>query len=358
MKFGVDLSEYQKNINMSKVKDEGVEFVMLRASWTGYGKNRSKNTDDAFENLYNKCKSLGIPVGAYHYSCADSYEEGRKEAEYMYENCLKGKVFEYPIALDVENDTWQGNCSRDRLTDAFFGFFDYLNEKHFYVTLYATSSWFESKFNLKRLENIDKWVADWGNNPPELHNMGLWQFGGETNLIRSNKIASMTIDQNYSFRDYPSIMKKDGFNGFGKTTVIPTAKPKKFSNLKKGSEGSAVKQLQKNLNYVMGRSLDEDGIFGSKTEEALIVFQSKNGLDADGIYGSKSDTKMKECASNEYTVKVAVDVLNVRKGAGTDYPVVTTVRRGDVFKVNATSGDWGRLANDKGYICLDYVVKV
>lgn len=56
--------------------------------------------------------------------------------------------------------------------------------------------------------------------------------------------------------------------------------------LKRGSTGSAVKELQKKLKVAV------DGIFGPATEAALIAWQKKNGLQADGIYGPASKAKM------------------------------------------------------------------
>ena len=44
-----------------------------------------------------------------------------------------------------------------------------------------------------------------------------------------------------------------------------------------GSQGSAVRQLQNELNK-RGYSLDEDGIFGKKTRAAVRDYQKKNGL--------------------------------------------------------------------------------
>ena len=64
-------------------------------------------------------------------------------------------------------------------------------------------------------------------------------------------------------------------------------------NLKKGSTGTQVKYLQKDLNYVMNSGLDVDGDFGTKTDAALRAFQKKYSLTVDGIYGNKSMAKMK-----------------------------------------------------------------
>jgi flagellar assembly factor FliW len=51
---------------------------------------------------------------------------------------------------------------------------------------------------------------------------------------------------------------------------------------KKGSRGDKVKQIQ------IALGLEADGIFGIKTESAVIEFQKENGLYPDGIVGEKT----------------------------------------------------------------------
>ena len=49
--------------------------------------------------------------------------------------------------------------------------------------------------------------------------------------------------------------------------------------------------------------------------------------------------------------------VNVRSGAGTDYPVVATAQKGESVTIHETTTvgttQWGR--TDKGWICMDYV---
>ena len=97
----------------------------------------------------------------------------------------------------------------------------------------------------------------------------------------------------------------------GHTVAVVSGNPRKSSSntskspsvakptLKKGSKGSEVKKLQKNLNSLKitdkdGKKLSVDGIFGSSTEESVKKFQKKYGLSVDGIYGPKSADKMKK----------------------------------------------------------------
>lgn len=58
-----------------------------------------------------------------------------------------------------------------------------------------------------------------------------------------------------------------------------------------------------------------------------------------------------------YLVKINTDVLNVRKYAGTQYPITTTVKRGQVYTIVDELYGWGKLKSGAGWICLAYTIK-
>ena len=60
-----------------------------------------------------------------------------------------------------------------------------------------------------------------------------------------------------------------------------------YNQVSYGSKGSDVTELQKLLNK-NGYSLDEDGVFGSKTQSAVRDYQKKNNLAVDGIVGNNT----------------------------------------------------------------------
>lgn len=145
------------------------------------------------------------------------------------------------------------------------------------------------------------------------------------------------------------------------------------SSLKKGSKGDSVKDLQKNLNKVLGTTLDVDGSFGSLTENAVKAFQQKYGLDVDGHFGPKSKAKMEEVltqlaskpvvstqsnkgssTSSTFSVKVICkDGMNVRAGASTANAILGAVSCGATVTVYSTSGNWGRIsATQNKWICI------
>lgn len=68
-------------------------------------------------------------------------------------------------------------------------------------------------------------------------------------------------------------------------------------------------------------------------------------------------------AFSPYRVKVTASVLNIRKGAGTNYALAGTIRDGGVYTiVQESTGQgatkWGKLKSGAGWISLDYTTKV
>ncbi len=62
--------------------------------------------------------------------------------------------------------------------------------------------------------------------------------------------------------------------------------------------------------------------------------------------------------SGSYLIKVTVDALNVRKGAGTNNAISTCIRDKGVYTIIETQNNWGKLKSGAGWICLDYTQKI
>ena len=206
-KLGIDISKWQKNIDLDKVKKAGVEFIILRGAY-------STSKDVCFDDFYKKCKAKKIPVGVYHYSMATTITEAKKEADAMVK-ILKGKKFEYPIYLDVE-DKVQKALGKDKLTSIIQKYCDTLEKAGYYVGIYSTYLFLRDYTHIDKLDKYDKWIAQWSVTCTSKKPFGMWQFGGETNKLRDPVIAGYVVDQDYCYEDYPSIMKNAGLNGFAK----------------------------------------------------------------------------------------------------------------------------------------------
>ena len=74
---------------------------------------------------------------------------------------------------------------------------------------------------------------------------------------------------------------------------------------------------------------------------------------------TKPVTKPSNVKKTDYSVKVTAQAgLNVRKGAGTNYSIITALKCGTVVTVSKVSGNWGYVGKYGGWICLDYTAKV
>lgn len=59
-----------------------------------------------------------------------------------------------------------------------------------------------------------------------------------------------------------------------------------------------------------------------------------------------------------FVVRIEATELNYRAGAGVSYPIKGQVRKGEVFTIVETSGDWGKLKSGAGWINLKYTEKL
>lgn len=141
------------------------------------------------------------------------------------------------------------------------------------------------------------------------------------------------------------------------------------SILKMGSNGSAVKTLQKNLNTLIKAKLTVDGEFGTATYNAVIKFQTKYKLTADGIVGENTQKKinslLKKKNSSTATThstksvvgEVTANELNVRSWYGIDsstgkkyptivsYPKLKKTNRVSILATYKVNGEtWYKIA--------------
>ncbi len=219
---GIDISKHQKGLRLIDVKKAGYEFVIIRGAYTGYGADRTKQKDNCFEDFYKQAKNLGLKVGVYYYSCAKTRDEGIREAQFLYNNCLKGKQFEMPIYIDVEDAKWQ-TSDKKGVTDAIIGFCQELERLGFYSGVYSSLSWFNSRLETSRIAGWTKWVARWVTGANEKPVVGfnafdMWQY------TDNGKVGGKTVDVDICYIDFETIIKKVGKNGYKGT--LPSSQPK------------------------------------------------------------------------------------------------------------------------------------
>lgn len=229
-KKGVDISYANGNIDLAKVKNAGYEFVMIRC---GYGSDMESQDDSQFASNVAKAEKLGMPWGVYLFSYACSTADAQSELAHidrlLKEQASKGYYPTMPIALDIEPSNYvsnKGGWTKSNLTNVATIVLDGLAKKGYYPMIYTGYSELDGMLSDHIRNDYDCWFAQWYTSPSgyKYSRLGMWQYGGETNYLESNNISGVgTIDKNKCYKDYPTIIKNGGYNGFKKSSSTNTS---------------------------------------------------------------------------------------------------------------------------------------
>jgi GH25 family lysozyme M1 (1,4-beta-N-acetylmuramidase) len=173
--IGIDVSQHNGQIDWQKVKDDGINFAIIRC---GYGQNISSQDDPQF--LYNvkECERLGIPYGVYLYSYAANREGARSEAEHVI-RMLDGRNPEFGVWIDMEDaDGYKikYNIPYSVGAEICEEFCAYMEEKGYKAGIYANLDWFTNYLNVSYLDRYPKWVAQWNSECTYDGKYVMWQY--------------------------------------------------------------------------------------------------------------------------------------------------------------------------------------
>ena len=98
--LGIDISEFQGDINWTKVKNDGIKFAFIRCGGRGYTKGTCYEDKKFAQNVKNARKA-GVKVGVYFFSQAITVEEAIEEASLTIGMC-KGLNIDLPVVMDWE----------------------------------------------------------------------------------------------------------------------------------------------------------------------------------------------------------------------------------------------------------------
>lgn len=201
----IDVSYAQGMVNWEEVKKE-IDFAILRC---GYGGNRETNDDREWKRNADECTRLGIPFGTYLYSYAENPKEAIGEADHVL-RLINGYRLSLPIFLDLEDANTTGKCTNREIADIADAFCSKLENAGYFVGVYASKSWFETRLNDPRFDRWTKWVAQWAQKNTYKGTVALWQY------TSSGTVAGIAgrVDRSECYRNFPQIIKEQGLNGF------------------------------------------------------------------------------------------------------------------------------------------------
>ena len=229
---GIDVSVYNHKANAegflpldwNAIKSEGVDYVILKAGST-LRENGTKGGIDATFNMdYNDAKAAGVGVGVYFYTYATNLDQIRTDA-YMLLAMLEGKQLEYPVYLDLEDDSIR-DLGAPMLNRMCFEFFTILQRAGYYTGLYVNHEWLYNVINTQSaIDTFDIWYARYPADSSTIWDteefgkpFGMWQYTDSGKLVC---VEDTVFDMNYCYKDYPTIIKELGYNGFGSESKFP-----------------------------------------------------------------------------------------------------------------------------------------
>ena len=97
---GVDVSFYNNQIDWTAVKEQGIDFAVIRLGGRGWGTGRVY--DDSMAQVYLRgAREADLKIGAYFYSTAVNPSEAVEEAEAAIAD-LNGLRLDLPLFIDME----------------------------------------------------------------------------------------------------------------------------------------------------------------------------------------------------------------------------------------------------------------
>lgn len=194
-KIGIDVSKWQGDIDFLKVKNEGVEFVFIKVGGTN-GIDGDYYVDPKFKRNIEGFLNVGIPVGVYFYSYANSIDKAISDAKWVIEQ-IKDYDVDLPIAYDWEN--WSSynkfNMSFYKLTNNAKAFIETVNNKGYKGILYSSKNYLEQIW-LKG--DYPVWLAHYTNKTNYQGDYDYWQM---TSSAKINGISANTVDVNIMYLD-------------------------------------------------------------------------------------------------------------------------------------------------------------
>lgn len=306
---GIDVSQWQGNIDWQKVKGAGVQFAMLRA---GYGRN---NLDIKFHRNAQGATAVGIPVGLYWFSYALNVEMARKEAQYAADLAKKYKIT-WPIAYDLEYDTVSYaakngiTITKSLATQMAIAFCEEIKHLGYIPMVYTNLDYLNRYFDRSKLP-YDLWYAQYASTASVM-DKEIWQYSSKGSVpgIAGN------VDMNHGYKDY-------GNGGDSKPDPAPTPSP--------APSGTTLDLAAAVMQGKYGTGQDRKNALGTRYQEVQDFINH--------IASASTDTLVKEVMQGKYgngetrkTVlgdkyKAMQDKINGR-GSGAVY---YTVRSGDTL---------------------------
>ena len=315
---GIDVSEFQGSIDWSKVKNDGIEFAILKlGNIYDYDANYK---DSKFETNYKNARAQGIKIGAYIYNYCNTVDTLKEGLEWALEQ-LDGKKFDMPIYLDMEDKDIQGETV-ETLTNQCNEFARFVQDKNYKAGVYANVNWLKNKLNPSEFDkDISVWAAQYYTECQYTGDYDIWQYtsSGKVDGVSGN------CDMDYLYNE--NIIDDNDNQGETKKTIEELSK--EVIDGKWGDGETRKKKLEEagyDYNAVQDR-VNEMLVLNNKDVTEI----AKEVINGEWSNGEDRKNRLEQAGYNYDTVQAKVNQL-----LGADVTKTYTVKSGDTLSAIAS----------------------
>lgn len=160
---GIDISEFQGEIDFEEVRRSGIEAVYIRVGAGEY-------TDEYFAENYERAKAAGLKIGFYHYVTARSVDEGRRQARF-FASLAAGREPDMRLAMDFEYFGSLSVSQINAISEAYLDELTALTKRE--AVIYSDLSNARNIFSRALAEKYLLWAAQYGADEPSAN--GKWR---------------------------------------------------------------------------------------------------------------------------------------------------------------------------------------
>lgn len=160
---GIDISEFQGEIDFEEVRRSGIEAVYIRVGAGEY-------TDEYFAENYERAKAAGLKIGFYHYVTARSVDEGRRQARF-FASLAAAREPDMRLAMDFEYFGSLSVSQINAISEAYLDELTALTKRE--AVIYSDLSNARNIFSRALAEKYPLWAAQYGADEPSAN--GKWR---------------------------------------------------------------------------------------------------------------------------------------------------------------------------------------
>lgn len=244
---GIDVSDYQPNVNWPLVANSGMSFAFIKAT------EGATLVADSFARNWSALKSVGMMRGAYHFF-RPATDVQRQVDNFL--RTVKLEAGDFPPVLDIEST---GNLASGEIIDRMTLWLDAVEKETGFRPIIYTYPGFWEKLGTKRFADYPLWIAHYTTAESP------WVPGGWNSWL---------------FWQYTDRGRVSGVSGNVDINI--------FESVREGMKGGKVLDLQKQLKRKGFDPGETEPVFATKTKNAVISLQKSARLEPDGIAGLKT----------------------------------------------------------------------